>query len=49
MHDASVSKYKYTELLYRKIFYAFVVLTWMLGIFLLLNNGAILNILDDKS
>ena len=48
MHDASVSKYRNRELLYRKVFYGSVGLVWLLAIWLLLNNSPILNVLDEN-
>jgi hypothetical protein len=49
MHDASVSKYRNRELLYRKFYYVLVGVVWMIAIWLLLNNGPILQVHDDDA
>ena len=48
MHDASVSKYRFRELVYRKIYYVVVATIWLLAIWLMLNNGPVLDIIDDN-
>jgi hypothetical protein len=48
MHDASVSKYKKTEIIYRRIYFGTIVILWLLAIWLVLNNGPILNQLNNE-
>jgi hypothetical protein len=47
MHEASVSKYRWKEMVYRKVYYAIVAVVWCIGVWLALNNGPVLDVMDD--